>query len=162
MVTHGGYGVVEACLRTTYSQNMEYSMSVDSFVFLQDARLPTVAEWQHALDTLDTHITLGQVDDLRSHVGYLPACYRGHNTSFEWFFGPVTEIYGQVPEAIGERSHAIDFVTHSDMQELICGMIAGAVLAQLADGLVFDEESNSFIDGKRAFEIAKQVEASQL
>ena len=46
--------------------------------------------------------------------------------------------------------------------ELICGMIAGAVLAKLADGLVFDEESGEYIDGNKALEIAKQLEKNHL
>ena len=133
-------------------------MSVDSFVFLQEDRLPTIAEWQGALDEEECGIALERIDDLRKHTGYLPASYRGHQSGFEWFFGPVAEVVGDKPEAVGNRSHAIDFVTHSDMRELICGMIAGAVLAKLADGLVFDEESGEYIDGNRALEIAKKLE----
>ena len=41
-------------------------------------------------------------------------------------------------------------------------MIAGAVLASLADGLVFDEESGEYIDGSKALEIAKRHEKNCL
>ena len=67
-----------------------------------------------------------------------------------------------MPEAIGDRTHAVDFVTHSDMRELICGLVAGAILAKLADGLVFDEESGKFIDGDEALELARRAEAEYL
>ena len=135
-------------------------MSVDSFVFLQENRLPTIAEWQRALDEEQCGIALEPIKDLRTHSGYLPANYCGHQSGFEWFFGPIAETFGEKPEAVGSRSHAIDFVTHSDMRKLICGMIAGAVLAKLADGLVFDEESGEYIDGSKALEIAKRHEKS--
>jgi hypothetical protein len=137
-------------------------MSVDSFVFLRDERLPSVHEWQRALDQTGTGIVIDPTDDLRSHTGYLPARYHGHKTGFEWYYGPAEEISGQLPEAIGDRTHAVDFVTHSDMQELICALVAGAILAKLADGLVFDEESGKFIDGDKALELARRAEADYL
>jgi hypothetical protein len=133
-------------------------MSVDSFVFLHANRLPTISEWQRALDEKQCGIVLESIDDLHTHSGYLPVDYRGHPSGFEWFFGPVADVFGEKPEAVGDRSHAIDFVTHSDMQELICSMIAGAVLAKLANGLVLDEESGEFINGDEALKIAKQHE----
>jgi hypothetical protein len=141
---------------------MEYLMSVHYWVFLQDHRLPTISEWQHALDAHDTQIVLDQIDNLRSHMGYLPARYCGHPCGFEWFLGLASEAFDEVPEPIQSRPYLADFVTHSDLRELICSMIAGAVLAQVADGLVLDENSNEFIDGKRALEIAKEAEASYL
>jgi hypothetical protein len=133
-------------------------MSVDSFIFLNENRLPTLSEWQRALDDEQCGIVLESIDDLHTHSGYLPADYRGHPSGFEWFFGPVADVFGEKPEAAGDRSHAIDLVTHSDMQELLCGMVAGAVLAKLANGLVLDEESGECIDDDKALEIAKQHE----
>jgi len=137
-------------------------MSVHSFVFLRDDRLPTIKEWQRALDQFNTGIYLEQVEDLRSHTGFLPARFNGHQSGFEWFYNPVGEVFDEAPKEIGDRSHAADFKTHSDMRELICGMIAGAVLAKVADGLVLDEESGDFVDGDKALEIARQAEASHL
>ena len=137
-------------------------MSVDSFVFFRDVRLPSVQEWQQALDLSGTGIVIDPTVDLRRHAGYLPARYHGHESGFEWYYGPAEEISGQMPEAIGDRTHAVDFVTHSDMRELVCGLVAGAILAKLADGLVFDEESGEFIDGDKALELARRVEAEYL
>lgn len=135
-------------------------MSVDSFVFIRDERLPTVAEWQKALDRAAVEIQLEDVGGLRTHEGYLPAVHRGNSSGFEWCYGTIADNFGAEPPAgLGDRQHVIDFITHSDMRELVCAMVAGAVLAQLTDGLVFDEESGNLIKGDAAMEIAKRVEA---
>ncbi len=39
-------------------------MSVDSFVFLRDERLPSVREWQQALDQAGTGIVIDPTDDI--------------------------------------------------------------------------------------------------
>jgi hypothetical protein len=55
------------------------TMSVDTFVFIRDENLPTMRQWQAALDRADTGIALESIEDLRVHIGYLPANYRGMN-----------------------------------------------------------------------------------
>jgi hypothetical protein len=136
-------------------------MSVNCYIFLDDALLPSVAEWQAELDKQQCGIVLEPIEDLRTHSGYLPTSYHGQPCGYEWYYGTAEEIFGKQPEIVDRRTHAIDFVTHSDMQELICGMISGAVLAKLANGLVLDEESGEFVDGNKALEIAKRIEAEQ-
>jgi hypothetical protein len=135
-------------------------MSVDCLVFLRDDRLPTAGQWQAALDRAGTGIVLDKVTDLRGHTGYLPAIHRGQASGFEWYYGPLAEYFGGTPpDGIEDRRHVVDFVTHSDMRELVCGMIAGAVLAQIADGRVLDEDSGTLINGDAALEIARGVES---
>ena len=137
-------------------------MSVDTFVFLRDDRLPSRAEWQTALDIEDACITLDTVDDLREFSGYWPAKFDGHDSGFEWLYGPVADTFGELPEGAGDRRHAVDFVTHSDMRELVCALFAAGVLAKLADGLFFDEESASLVSGERAIEIARLIAEAEL
>jgi hypothetical protein len=134
-------------------------MSVDGFVFLSDEKLPTVQQWQAALDRANTGITLDVIDDLRGHTGFFPVDHRGHESGFEWYYGPLADSFGATPpEGLDGRGHVINFVTHSDMRELVCAMIAGAVLADIADGLVFDEETGGTIDGNTALTVAKSLE----
>ena len=110
-------------------------MSVPSFFFLRDEKLPTLGEWQVALDGANVDIILDDVGDLRKHTGYLPAQFRGQSCGFEWFYGPLAENYGcGPPDGLGGRDHVINCVTHSDMGELVCGLIACSVLSQVADG----------------------------
>ncbi|MGD9644623.1 MAG: hypothetical protein AB7U73_02860 [Pirellulales bacterium] len=138
-------------------------MSVDTFAFLRDDRLPTIEQWQDALARENLDIVLENVGGLREHIGYLPATHRGQQSGFEWFYGSIADVYGDpAPSGLGDRQHAIDCVTHSDMRELVCAMLSLAVLAQLADGLVYDEESNELISGQAALKIAREIEADSL
>ncbi len=121
-------------------------MSIDSFFFVRDIMLPTVPEWQAALDRAGVGIVLEDVGDLRSHTGYLPATHRGHPSGFEWYYGPLsTHFSGDPPDGLDGRGHVIDCVTHGEMRELACGCVACSVLCQLADGVFLDEESGGLI-----------------
>jgi hypothetical protein len=121
-------------------------MSVDSFFFVRDSNLPTVSQWQSALDRAGVGIVLEDVGDLRKHTGYLPATHRGQPSGFEWYYGPLVDNYGGEPPAgLEGREHVIHCVTHSDMRELVCGLVACSVLSQLADGVFFDDESGGLL-----------------
>ena len=83
-------------------------MSVDSFFFVRDERLPTIPQWQIGLDRAGVGIVLEDVGDLREHTGYLPATYGGQPSGFEWFYGPLGENFaGHVPDGLGGREHVI-------------------------------------------------------
>jgi hypothetical protein len=111
-------------------------MSVSSFFFVRDEKLPTIPQWQAALDSAGVSIVLENVGDLRKHTGYLAATLRGQPSGFEWFYGPLAENFGgDAPDGLNGREHVIICVTHSDMSELVCGLIACSVLSQVADGL---------------------------
>jgi hypothetical protein len=137
-------------------------MSVDCFLFLRDKRLPSIQQWQKSLDELNVGIVLDHVEDLREHTGYLPAKFKGKDCGFEWFYSPAEEAFGDLPEDVGDRTFAANFVLHSDMRELVCAMYALAALAKVADGLFFDEESESFVTGDRALVIARNIESQEL
>ena len=118
-------------------------MSVDSFFFVRDARLPTISQWQAALDRAGVGIVLENVGEPQ-HSGYLPATHRGHPSGFEWSYGPVAENFGgDPPDGLDGRDHVIDCVTHGDLRELVCGLVACSVLSQLADGVFLDEDAGS-------------------
>jgi hypothetical protein len=134
-------------------------MSVNTFFFVRDAKLPTLAEWQVALNLADTGIVLEDVGDLRKHTGYLPAMHRGHHSGFEWYYGPLEEHFDvDSPEGLDGREHVISCVTHSDMRELACGLAACAVLAQMADGKFYDEDTSCLVDPAAAMDEAKSAE----
>ena len=134
-------------------------MSVDTFFFVRDAKLPTVSEWQAALNQLGTEIVLEDVGELRTHTGYLPATHRGHQSGFEWYYGPLPENFGgDPPDGLDGREHVINCVTHSDMRELACALAACSVLAKLADGKFYDEESGGLSDPAKAMAEAASAE----
>src|SRR5258708_19373543 len=110
--------------------------------------MPTLGQWQLALDRANTGMVLEDVCDLREHTGYLPVTHRGHESGFEWFYGTVADNFGSnPPRGIEGRGHVALFVTHSDMRELFCAGFSAAILAQLPDGLVLDEAPHSPLDG---------------
>src|SRR3954462_2078684 len=134
-------------------------MSVDSFFFVRDAKLPTIPQWQAALDRAGVGIVLEHVGDLRKHTGYLPATHRGHPSGFEWYYGPLAEtIGGDPPDGLDGREHVINCVTHSDMRELVCGSVACSVLLQLADGTFLDEESGGLLGPEESLAQALAME----
>ncbi|NQV26999.1 MAG: hypothetical protein HQ518_21830 [Rhodopirellula sp.] len=132
-------------------------MSVDTFIFLNNDRLPSRDAWQHALDNAETGMTLDVVDNLREFSGYLPVKFNGADSGFEWYYGPVEEVFGRRPRELADRDFAIDFVTHSDMQELTCALYAAGVLGKLADGLFHDEERDAFVPCDRVLEIVRNI-----
>ncbi len=135
-------------------------MSVDSFYFVRDEKLPTLPQWQAALDGAGVGIVLEDVGDLRTHTGYLPATRHGQSTGFEWFYGPSAENFGgDPPDGLLGRGHVINCVTHSDMGELVCGLIACSVLSQVADGLFLDEESGDLVNANQALQMALGIES---
>lgn len=134
-------------------------MSVDSFFFVRDAKLPTILQWQAALDRAEVGIVLEDVGDLRKHTGYLPAIHREQPSGFEWFYGPLAQNFGgDPPDGLDGREHVIDCVTHSDMRELVCGLIACSILSQLADGVFLDEESGGLLEPDAALAYALSLE----
>jgi hypothetical protein len=137
-------------------------MSVESFFFVRDEKLPTISEWQTALNKAGVEIVLEDVGDLRKHTGYLPATHRGRRSGFEWFYGPLADNFGgDPPDGLGGRAHVVNCVTHSDMGELICGLVACSVLSQLADGVFLDEESGGALSADAALEFARGLESQE-
>lgn len=121
-------------------------VAVDVFVFLRRERLPTTEQWQSALDRLSIDVQLDASIDARSHSGYWPARAGEHQSGFEFFVGPVAEVFGQAaPSGADDRDIAANFVTHTDMRELQCSMLAAAALGVVADGLVLDDETESLV-----------------
>ncbi len=114
-------------------------MSISSLLFLNDEQLPSREEWQAALVEGEAGIVLDDIDDLRSHMGFFPVHLDGEISGFEWYYSPIEEMFPDgPPEWIGDRTHAIEFVTFGDMRELYCALKAGGILGTLADAVVED------------------------
>ena len=136
-------------------------MSLNTLVILRDDQLPSIAQWQRALYDAGINLQLDAIEDLRGHTGYLPAKLNGIDSGFEWYFGPVDEVFGQTPDGIGGRGHAASFVTHGEVHETLCALYAAGVLTGISNGLFFDEDAGAFVPGERGVEIAANWEASE-
>ncbi len=136
-------------------------MSVETIVVLRDERLPTRDGWQRVIDEAGIELQLDEIPDLRMHSGYLPARLNGSDSGFEWFYGKTCEVIGDGIEIPSGYGHAAAFVTHSDMGELICALLAAGCLAIASGGLFFDEETGAFVSGDRSIEIAGRIKQSE-
>ena len=133
-------------------------MSVETIVVLRDERLPTRDGWQRGIDEAGIELQLDEIPDLRMHSGYLPARLNDSDSGFEWFYGKTSETIGDGIETPSGYGHAAVFVTHSDMGELICALLAAGCLAIASGGLFYEEENGAFAPGERSIEIARVIE----
>ena len=129
---------------------------------MRDDRLPTVQQWQEAIDALCGSVVLDPVNDLRTHTGYLPARFRGQDSGFEWYYDPIKDAIDDPPEKAELYSHAASLVTHSDMRECVCAMFAGAALAKASGGKVCSGETGEVFTPEEALAEAKAAEAEYL
>lgn len=134
----------------------DLEVSVDIFVFLRKDRLNSTAESQARLDDLGIDLQLGVDAEPATHTGYWPSVLEGTPTGFEFYATPTHEGFAQTPPpSVGDRDYVANFVTHSDMRELKCGMLAAACLAIAAQGVAFDEETMS---GEDLLEQARAIQ----
>jgi hypothetical protein len=119
-------------------------MSVDQFVFLREADLPSTSQWQATLDQLGIDLQLDTTVEPNGHSGYWPARFGGQDSGFEYFCGSIPDAFGAPPpDGLNDRDYVVNLVTHSDMHELRCAMYAASALAAVCDGLCFDEEADA-------------------
>ena len=131
-------------------------MAVDIFVFLDDSKIPTPAEWQRAIDEAEFDLELNPKFSPRDHSGYLPARLREADTGFEYLFESVEDSHGDLPPQIGDRETVAHFVLHGDQFEQLAALCAAAALAKSADGLMRDDATDAYVDGDAAVAIARQ------
>lgn len=116
-------------------------MSVTTSVYLDRRNLPTTASWQAAIDTLEIGLALDPEPDTSTHVGYWPATIHGASSGFEFYLedraGSDDDGF---PAVVGDRDLVVRLVTHSDLDELKCALLAAVALARLADGIIVDDE----------------------
>lgn len=131
-------------------------MSVTNRVFLDPARMPSTTEWARAIRAEGFAMDLDVNFDPETFSGFLPCVHQGHPSGFEYFY--------QSPAAPSDARRAADqtcevaFVTHSDLRELVAGMIASGVLALLSDGVVWSDESGESFSARDAVELARETE----
>lgn len=136
-------------------------MSVVFSVFLQASKMPSPAGWAEAIRSNGFDMELDRDFDPKSDVGFLPCKYAGQNAGFEYYWDPKARdgLEGGPAARIGNRDARADFITHSDMRELMASIIAGAVLCAMADGVLWDTEAGEFVSAAEALEWGKSMEA---
>ena len=116
---------------------------------------------QRALDRLGIDVQLDASIEAVSHSGYWPARLDGRPSGFEILVGPIPEVFGRTaPPGVDERDIAADFVTHSDIRELQCSMLAAAVFGIETDGLIFDDDTEGLMQPTELLEQARAIDLS--
>jgi hypothetical protein len=115
-------------------------MSVTTSVFIARAALPTTAIWQQAIDALDVGLVLAADTEPTTQEGYWPATLQGSSSGFEFYLEDRADEGDEAPAEVGDRDVEVLFVTHSDLIELKCALLAAVALARRSDGVIVDED----------------------
>lgn len=110
----------------------------DGLYVLHDSDLPSLGEWQAALDSMGLKLVLDRRVSPAGHAGYFPARLGRKQSGFELHQEDGSDILanGGTPT---ERpwKHATLLIWH-DETELLAAYMAGAALARATDGVVHD------------------------
>ena len=137
-------------------------MSVDLYVYLRDADIPTRAEWQQAIDEAGIDLVLDEEFSVREHEGgYILAQMGEEETGFEFDFeskeGSYVPSGPDAEEKIAAYDRVAAFRFGGDLQECVAAMYAAAILTQLTNGLFCDAQIGELVDGARAMEMAHEA-----
>jgi len=135
-------------------------MSVEMNVFLHADRLPTARQWADAIIAAGFEAHLDAAVDLDRHTGFIRCQYAGKDSGFELYRDEVedVELDPDVSQGIGDRNLVMSFVSHGDLRELTCAIVAAAVLTSLTDGMYWDTEGEELFPAEGAITQAKEVE----
>ena len=134
-------------------------MSVDLDVFLDRSKLPTVTALQEAISREGFPLTFPLDVDLTRHTGYMPVVFQNEESGFEWSLADLND-FNQLPDEIRvilPIANAVVSFRFSEMQESLAATVVAAVLAQLAQGLVFDPQDGRIIPSNQAIADARLI-----
>src|SRR5690349_8616815 len=98
----------------------EDAMSMELHVLLSTPEVPTVAEWQAAIQARGFDLMLDPNLNLQADAGFTPAAYKGQETGFEFDLSPASDIadrYRTVADLLEGRDRSANFRWGSDLSE---------------------------------------------
>lgn len=136
-------------------------MSVASSVFLKRSAMPTPARWAAAIREAGFALKLDEAFNVETFEGFLPCEHAGVESGFEYFFrtADLSPLSPEQRRFVGDRDLEILFVTRARWHDLISAITAGCVLAQLTDGVRWDQEGGELESGADALASARSVVA---
>ncbi len=135
-------------------------MSLELSVLLPSDRLPSVHEWQAAIDSLPFPLQLDPELDIRENVGFVPCKLAGEESGFELYLDQASDLVGSYPHieaAVAGRDVAVSFRWGGDMSECACVVAAAAALVKGFGGLAYDPQDDEFYDGDRLLSEARTI-----
>ena len=103
--------------------------------------MPTPAGWQRAIHEAGFPIELDTDFDLDTFRGFLQCKLRGTVSGFEYFASQMSEPEATEMGAPSGSDFSVTIVTHSDMRECACSVVAAGALAFASRGLLVDPQS---------------------
>jgi len=120
-------------------------------VLLMEERVPTLEQWQQALQPADLAFEIETSTDLRKHAGYLPVVDQGHATGFVFSLLPADFVVGgdrfpgaEAPREVFRLTESANF-RFAEGPAAAAAARAAAAFARIADGIVFDPQRMVFL-----------------
>lgn len=129
-------------------------------VFLRGAAVPDSEQWQAGIIREGFRLALDQTLDDRQNTGFRPAVYQGSQSGFEFNLLPAAAVASDcqgIPARIDGCDVCANFRWAGNVRESIVVYIASAVLAELANGVLYDPQENSFSTGKEAVATVRRL-----
>ena len=112
-------------------------MSVSQTVYVRRDQLPNREGWMRGIAKHDFPLELDAEFDPTRATGTVPCQYAGAAAGFEYEIAPAAVDDDALRKRIGARDTAVSFITHARMADLTAATIAAAVLATIADGVMW-------------------------
>jgi len=142
------------------SASLQKVTPMELHVFLRNAALPAREEWQTAITEEGFALILDATLDVRNHAGFSQIMCWGKKSGFEFDLNPAPDItsrYRGVSERIGARNVSANFRWQGNVLESLGVHIASAVLAKLADGILYYPQKAHFSTSHEAMAMARQL-----
>jgi hypothetical protein len=131
-------------------------MSVDLIVYLPRSAMPSPERWQQAIRDAGFPVELDTDFDVDSFSGFLPCRFRGAEAGFEYFGAQVEEAERAQSQAPDGCDFSVTLVTHSDLREFACSLLAAGALCDATRGLLVDPQSGESCPPERALEWVRE------
>jgi hypothetical protein len=134
-------------------------MAMELFV-LCDRQLPSITEWQVAIDREGYPLRLDGNKPIEALRGFLPARLRDIKTGFECNPWPADEFMREIPGVdFGHPwKHVLAFRWGGNLSQVPAVWMAATAYANATDGVIFDEETGTVRPPADARSVVVQIE----
>jgi hypothetical protein len=134
-------------------------MSMELYVFLNKADMPTPGQWQQAISKSGFDLRLDCDFDQFTFTGFLPCKLQDRTTGFEYYFSPKEDVATPgtyLAPITGPFDSVVSFVWGGDFNELTAVLMASAALADSCHSLLHLAVDDSSVKGTDALSYAHQ------
>jgi hypothetical protein len=134
-------------------------MAMELFV-LSDQQLPSVTEWQVAIDGEGYPLRLDGDKPIGALKGFLPALLRDVKTGFECNPWPADEFMSEMPGVNFNRAwkYVLAFRWGGNLSQVPAVWMAATAYAKATEGVIFDEEAGIMRSAADARMVVEQIE----